>query len=382
MSNHKINILLSIIFLFLTTLFSQKNDIVKDKVYSLQILLDFEEIADKIDSDYEKAEFYSTVASQFHRQLESLHLKYEGVIENYGQEVFDFENKLGKGHYYLSQLKPNFSYKYHLIPIDPETVSRNVHFIQAQTLRSQFIKTYKFYQKTINNYIKYSDVLLDLSDCEELLQDPFSLRKRNTFEYSIDYYIDIPHMLQGIELFHDEIDRDNIIKMTRNDLGQVSSIEWLNNDLLKKNRKYIYHDNSLLDKYVDSVDGKVLFEADYGQNLISNKYFDYVFSAGFVPSDYDHITEIYYNKLNHPVAYQITLINGKKLGTIYIKYNNLGHVLSEIWVDANSQKIIREYNSEFDPSSGNYKLTEKDRHGNIVSQEIVNSMQRFESNHD
>ena len=51
MSNHKINILFSIMFLFLTTLFSQKNDVAKDKVHSLQILLDFEEIADKIDSD-------------------------------------------------------------------------------------------------------------------------------------------------------------------------------------------------------------------------------------------------------------------------------------------------------------------------------------------
>ena len=59
------------------------------------------------------------------------------------------------------------------------------------------------------------------------------------------------------------------------------------------------------------------------------------------------------------------------IGTIYREYDEKDHLIKEAWCKGETSKLLREFTSIFDPASGGYKLIERDRNGNIVSQEII-----------
>ena len=59
------------------------------------------------------------------------------------------------------------------------------------------------------------------------------------------------------------------------------------------------------------------------------------------------------------------------IGTIYREYDEKDHLIKEAWCKGETSKLLREFSSIFDPSSGGYKLIERDRNGDIISQEII-----------
>ena len=100
-------------------------------------------------------------------------------------------------------------------------------------------------------------------------------------------------------------------------------------------------------------------------------YLDYIFSSGFISRDFNYYTEIYYND-GKPSAYKFsTTHNDHVIGTIYREYNEKDHLVKEAWCKGETSKLLREFSSIFDSSSGGYKLIERDKNGKIVSQEII-----------
>ena len=108
----------------------------------------------------------------------------------------------------------------------------------------------------------------------------------------------------------------------------------------------------------------------FGKNKVSNDFFEYTFSSGFIPQNYNYYTEIFY-KNGQPAIYKINSMNDNVIGIIYKEFDNKNHLIREVWCKGESDKILREFTSEFDPKTGNYKLIERDRNGKIVNQEIV-----------
>ena len=64
-------------------------------------------------------------------------------------------------------------------------------------------------------------------------------------------------------------------------------------------------------------------------------------------------------------------MNDNVIGVIYKEFDNKNHLIREVWCKGESDKILREFTSEFDSKTGSYKLIERDRNGKIVNQEIV-----------
>ena len=64
-------------------------------------------------------------------------------------------------------------------------------------------------------------------------------------------------------------------------------------------------------------------------------------------------------------------MNGHVIGIIYKEFDKKDHLIREAWCKGETSKILREFTSIFDPTTGGYKLIERDRNGKIVTQEIV-----------
>ena len=64
-------------------------------------------------------------------------------------------------------------------------------------------------------------------------------------------------------------------------------------------------------------------------------------------------------------------MNGHVIGIIYKEFDDKDHLIREAWCKGETSKILREFTSIFDPTTGDYKLIERDRNGKIVTQEIV-----------
>ena len=113
--------------------------------------------------------------------------------------------------------------------------------------------------------------------------------------------------------------------------------------------------------YIDEGNGRY----DMGEDFIN-----YIFSDGFIPRDYSYSTEVYYTD-NKETAYKFSSMDGHVIGAIYREYDTKNHLIKETWCKGETSKILREFSSIFDPSTGDFKLIERDKNGDIVKQEII-----------
>ena len=167
---------------------------------------------------------------------------------------------------------------------------------------------------------------------------------------------------------------DDAGKMTvqRDMLGNVLFINWQvvgERDMIRR-REFEYFDDGLLSKLIDKINDEVIYETLYGENELGSNFFEYLFSPGFIPRNYNYQTEVFY-KYNRPSTYKFTSMNGHVIGTIYMEFDEKGHLIRETWCKGETSKILREFTSIFNLEAGGYKLIERDRKGNIVSQEIA-----------
>jgi len=179
-------------------------------------------------------------------------------------------------------------------------------------------------------------------------------------------------MYQDIKLFNDSQDDAGKMKVQRDILGKVLYIDWKvegKNDKIRR-REFEYLDDGLLSKLIDKIDDEVVFETLYGRNELGSIFFEYIFSPGFISQNYNYYTEIFY-KNNRASVHKFTSMAGHVIGTIYKEYDKKDHLIREAWCRGETSKILREFISQFDPTTGGYKLIERDRNGKIVNQEII-----------
>lgn len=339
-----------------------KNILGKVQNISIDKLLDYKHIALTIENPFDKARFYHLITFEISRRKKDLDKKFNSQKIKYLETIEEYENDLNlTPHQYINDT-PQFNHTFQTIDISEETINKELHRMQAELARTQFIAGYKYYRKQIDLYKQHIVTL------RKLYKNKIIANKDN----QIEYYSNFPEMYQGIKLFNDQMDDEGKMKVQRDVLGKVLSIDWKINDNSGRNRHrdFTYDKDGLLYSLTDKIDNKIVFETLFGKNKVGNDFFEYTFSSGFIPQNYNYYTEIFY-KNGQPAIYKINSMNDNVIGIIYKEFDNKNHLIREVWCKGESDKILREFTSEFDPKTGNYKLIERDRNGKIVNQEIV-----------
>jgi len=331
------------------------------KKISISNLLDYKKISVAIEDEFDKARFHYIIAHEIDRRKKELDEKYIHQEKKYKKAILSYENELHLTPSQYTDQRPRFDYVYQSIDISGETLSKDIHKIQADLTRIQFLHGYKYYRRRLDNYKNY------LITLRELYKYKVIVNKEN----QIEYYSNFPQMYQNIKLFHDSMDDAGKMNVQRDMLGKVLYINWQvagERDKIRR-REFEYFDDGLLSKLIDKINDEVIYETLYGENELGSKFFEYIFSPGFIPRNYNYQTEVFY-KDNRPTTYKFTSMNGHVIGTIYMEFDEKDHLIREAWCKGETSKILREFTSIFDPAIGSYKLIERDRKGNIVSQEI------------
>ena len=271
-----------------------------EKVQSISIdkLLDYKKIATTIENPFDKARFYHLITYEISKRKKKLDKKFDSQKEKFLHTIEKYENELNLSpHKYINE-KPHFDHIFQTIDISKETINKDLHRMQTELARTQFIAGYKYYKKQNDLYKAHIITLRKLYNNKRIANK----------DNQIEYYSNFPEMYQGIKLFNDQINDEGKMRVQRDVLGKVLSIDWkLNNDSGKtRHRDFIYDKDGLLYRLTDEIDDEIVFETLFGKNKISNDFFNYTFSSGFIPQNYNYYTEIFY-KNGQPAIYRLFL---------------------------------------------------------------------------
>jgi len=329
---------------------------------SISKLLDFKKIARAIEDEFDKARFHYIISHEIDQRMKELDKKFDKREKKFQKAIISYENELGLSPYQYADERPYFDYVYQTADITINTIANDIHRIQAELSRTQFIQVYQYYRRRLDNYKNYLITLRELYKCKII----------ENKDDQIAYYSNFQDMYHGIKLLHRSMDDAGKMHVQRDVLGKVLYINWSlegETDTTRR-REFEYYEDGLLSKISDKINDEVVFEILYDENNMAENFLDYIFSPGFIPRDYNYYTEVYY-KDEQPSAYKFTTMNGHVIGSIYREFDDKDHLIKEVWCKGETSKILREFSSIFEPSTGGYKLIERDRNGKIVNQEIV-----------
>jgi hypothetical protein len=329
---------------------------------SISNLLDFKKIAVAIHDEFDKARFHYIIAYEIDDRLKELDEKFTAHEKKFHKTIGRYEDKLDLMPYLYTDDRPRFDYIYQKAEITNETIDNDIHRIQAELARSQFIQVYKYYRKRLNNYKNYLITLRELYKCKII----------ENKDNQVEFFSNFPEMYQDIKLFHDAMDDAGKMQVHRDVLSKVLYISW-NEEGEKENirrRNFKYYNDGTVSKLTDKIDDEIIFETWFGKNDIAENFIKYIFLPGFISRDYSYFTEIYYIN-GKPSSYKVTNMNDHVIGTIYLEFDEKDHLIKETWYKGETSKILRELTSIFDSAAGSYKLIERDRNGDIVRQETV-----------
>ena len=329
---------------------------------SISKLLDFKKITGAINDEFDKARFHYIIAYEIDSRLNGLDEKFNTHEKKYRRVISRYEDELDLTPYKYTNDRPRFDYIYHAADITDEAIENDIHRIQADLARTQFIQVYKYYRKRLDNYKNYLVALRELYKCKSI----------ENKDNKVEFYSNFPEMYQGIKLFHDAMNDAGKMRVHRDVLGKVLYIDWSEEGEADNTRRrdYEYFNDGTVSKLTDKINDEIVSETWFGENDIAENFINYIFSPGFIPQDYSYFTEVYYTK-GKPSAFKFTTMNDHVIGIIYREYDEKDHLTKETWCKGETSKILREFTSIFDPSVGGYKLIERDRNGNIVHQEVV-----------
>ena len=332
------------------------------KDISISKLLDFRKIAAAINDEFDKARFHYIIAYEIDGRLNTLDGKFNAHEKKYRRVISRYEDELDLTPYKYTNDRPRFDYTYQAAEISDETIYNDIHRIQADLARTQFIQVYKYYRKRLDNYKNYLVTLRELFKCKTI----------ENKDNKVEFYSNFPEMYQGIKLFHDAMDDAGKMQVHRDVLGKVLYIDWSEEGEVDNSRRrdFEYFSDGTVSRLTDTIENEVVFETLFGENDMAENFISYIFSEGFIPRDYSYFTEVYYTD-GKQTAFKFTTMNDHVIGTIYREFDEKDHLIKEAWCKGETSKILREYSSIFDSSAGGYKLIERDRNGDIVHQEIV-----------
>ena len=362
-------------FLLSIELSTQKLEMSFDSPYNQNLtikeFLNFEEFGFKIDDIWDRNQYYRSISNSLYEQISYISFRLGTTETRLREFIYMYETKLNKDHFQFHSSPPQFSYRYRPLPLDQTGIDNDVYYKEAAILKSQYLQLYNFYKSSIE---KYKDYLFSLRE-DHFYENPLSLEKvyfdDNEFEEL--FYENIQNLLKEELLFKDD-DHSEFMKVFRDLDDRVLSLNWFtNSDSLIRSRDYEYFENGLLAAMRERVGGIIVKETLYGQNIHSQNFYKFIFSSGFLPSHYDHMTEIVYNSTSNIEYIYFLKLNGDKIGSINYYYDKNNHLVNEVWKKGPMESIVREFICYYEEANGSYRIIEKDKNGRIVFQDIVSS---------
>ncbi len=339
---------------------------------TIEGLLNFEEKSYSISNIWERNQFYRAVSNKIYEELSDIDFRLGAMEIRLRQFIVEYEDKLKKDHFQFSAVPPQFKYNYKPLPLDEKSIENDIYLKEALTLKSQYIQLYNYYKDSID---KYKDYLFTLRE-EQFYNDPYlgETVVFQDFEFEELFYANVQELLKESILFADK-NQPQFLRVFRDVESKVISMNWFtNSDSLIKSKDFEYFQNGLLAAVREREGGQLKCETLYGQNRYSKPYYDFVFSAGFLPSNYDHYTEVWYDNHQNIHSQQYYTLNGKKIGSIEFYYDENGHLVTENWYKGEANMLIRQFSCDYQLGDGSYKIIEKDKFGRIVFQDIVSSL--------
>ena len=113
---------------------------------SISKLLDFKKIAVAINDEFDKTRFHYIISYEIDSRLNNLDDKFNAHEKKYRRVISRYEDELDLTPYQYTNDRPRFDYIYHVADITDETIENDIHRIQADLARTQFIQVYNYYR--------------------------------------------------------------------------------------------------------------------------------------------------------------------------------------------------------------------------------------------
>ena len=344
------------------------NYINPEKYISIDSLLKYEKIGYEIDDSVEKSKYYFIVANLLDRKIIEFKVQTDNIIERISDLINSYEEKLLKDHYIISYDIPIFDYEYEYIKFSDNAVVNKVFYKQANALKKQYIE---IYNSKIREIELLSDYLLALR--EEYVISQAEL-KEIKYEENLEsrFYLTLQDMLSNNLIEKTKLSFLTTITNKSGNIISIINIESSNQGDIISSKDLEYFSDGLLAAIRERINGFLIKEILYGANKYTEEFFDFIFDSGFQPLNYDNFTEIYY-ELNSQISYlTFFTFNGIEIGSIEYEYDSLNRLISERWYKG-ERLLVREFNCFYKSGSGDYRVVEKNKYGEIVFQDIINS---------
>ncbi len=363
-------------FSFAIEFSTQKLEMSFDSPYNQNLsvaeLLDFDAVGFEIDDVWERNQFYRSISHSIFEEISDIEFRLGMMELRLRRFIYVYEEKLGKDHFQFHSIPPEFHYRYRPLPLDQPGIDNDLFYKEAVTLKSQYIQRYKFYKSSIEQYKNYLFTLREVHFYNNPHVGELVIFHDDEFEEL--FYTNVQALLREKLIFQDDKSLE-FMKVFRNSDNKVLSMNWFtNSDSLIRSRDFEYFNNGLLASVRERVEGRVVQETLYGQNEHSRKFYGFIFSAGFLPSHYDHMTEVNFNPESIIESINFLTLNGNKIGSIEYFFDGKGHLINEVWRKGSMDSIVREFVCSYEEGDGSYRIVEKDKFGRIVFQDIVSSL--------
>ena len=339
-----------------------------DEYISIDELLKFEDLGYAIEDPIEKSSYYFLVAHLLNERTIEFHVKTDNIIEKITNMISSYERNLSKIPYIIKHDLPSFDYDYKYVKFSDKAVINKVFYKQASTLKKQYIQTY---DSRIRKIELLSDYLLALRE-EYIVRRTKLQNIKYEEKLEENFYFTLQDMLSNNLI--DKTKISFLSTVTDNNGNIISTInlqESIDGDIIIS-KDFEYFNDGLLAAIRERSNGILVKEILYGSNRYSDEFYNFIFDVSFQPLNYDNFTEIYYelnNQISHIVFFTFSSI---EIGSIEYKYDTLDRLISEKWYKG-ERLLIREFNCFYNPGKGNYRIIEKNKYGEIVFQDIVNS---------
>ena len=339
-----------------------------EEYISIDSLIKFENIGYEIEDPIERSKYYFVVAYLLNQKIEELNVKTDNIIEKISDLINSYEEKLSKNHYTVNHEYPIFNYEYEYIKFSDKAIINKVFYKQANVLKEQYLEIYKSQKRKIE---LMSDYLLALR--EEYVVKRTQLVKME-YEENLEnrFYLTVYDMLSSNLISEAKLTFLNTITDNNGNIISIINIENIDGEDIILSKDFEYFNDGLLSGIRERKNGFLTKEILYGGNKYSKEFYDFVFESSFQPLNYDNFTEIYY-KLNAEISDIVFFtFDGIEIGSIEYDYDALDRLVNERWYKG-ERFLIREFNCFYTPGEGDYRIIEKNKFGEIVFQDIVNS---------
>ena len=287
----------------------------------------------------------------------------ESQIEN---SISVYEEKLNYSPFHFTSInRPQIDQSYIYQPLTDHGIDNQIYYKEAIIQRDQYILLYEFYKDKVNMLTEYLYKLRS-----DLLGTELDLYNINDSKTQTLYYENLQNLLiENLSLNN----KEKHIRTIKDSENKVIYIDWISiEDSIFHTRFYDYFKDGLVAATRERENGNLIKDIIYGENKYSKKFFDYIYKINFNMANYNHYTEVFYSKHQDIEKLNFYTLNNKLLGSIIYTYDSNKRLVDEVWLD--HRIMLRHFTCSYELGKGKYRVTEKDSSGNIIFQDIVNSL--------